>query len=466
MKRCRSALLVLGALVLTAAPAAAGQFQVRILKIGKKTITVVIYQAQSYRRITVADLADARLAGQLVCLEGKLKSSGTSGVRLFGTSHKFKVSAGGLFKKFVSGDNVWLGGRAVRSGPRLTFSITVAVKLKTDLVLFEERFKAAVKAGDWRRLLGLAAWIDKSKGHPKIPFAEYRRYRACKGRAISKACSVAESAFKGTNAKGYAELGVELLKLGADSNLAYRYLRRAADIDPELEIAAKELSKAKAGFVRCRGRWVTAEEKKQLVAAEEEQSAKKEAAIRVREERRAEEAVSGAVACAGDAVEMETALASSRGAEVGTRLASEVERASAPRLARRALFLVASLPAKEQAKPLAVAMRSAEPQIRIAALKLAAARGDLAARKLLASAASGDSSEEVTDLACKLLADAADADAIATLIGLVGSAGKHRSRAAVEQLQKATEQKDRYTPAEWRVWWKKNKGSFPPGPKK
>jgi len=466
MNRFRGTLLGLAAVSALAAPCLGAQFQIREIKVGQKRITVMIHRGQSYRKIEVEDLEDMRLGGQLVCLEGKLKSSGAKGVKLFGTDRVFKYSSPELFRKLVPGDNVWVGGRASREGDNLSFLIAVVVKLKTDLELFEERFKAAGEAGDWERLLELASWIAKSKDYnPKIAFDEHRRYRMCKSRAISKACVSAERAFKDKNALGYTRLAAELLRLGADREVAYGYLRRAARIDPDHESAAKRL--AAAGFLKWHGRWVTREDKKQLEIAEQKRLRQKLVAARARVGRRRDEAVLGARNHARDVIEMESSLASAKPEELAMRLASEIERASGPRLGRRALALAASLPAARQDKAIAAALKSSESETRIAALELVSCRRDLAARKALVRLATADSSEEVTELACAQLARAGDAQALATLVGMVPVVkGKEfRSRAAVEALRKATGQ-DRYTEAEWSIWWKANKASYPPGPSK
>ncbi len=463
MSRCRIGFLVVLASCLLVPSALAGQFQVREIKVGDKKIMVMIYSGQSYRKLRFSDLSDRRLARQLVCLEGKLKSSGGSGVRLFGTDHEFKHESLELFGKLVPGDNVWIGGKLERTRTKLNFNISVVVKLKTDLELFEKRFKAASEAGDWKYLLELADWIDKSKDYnPKIAFDEHRRYRTCKIKAINKACLSAEAVFKESDAIGYANLAVELLNLGADRDVAYRYFRRAAAIDPELEAAAKRL--AAAGFLRWHGRWVTREEKKKLEAAEQLEVSRRVAEIKAREDRRSDEAVLGARNHARDVIEIETVLAALRGVDAAARMTSEIERASEPRLGRRVLALVASLPIKLQAKPIDAAMRSAEPQIRTAALELAASRGDLAGRKVVAQAARKDSSREVTELACERLGKAGDVDAMAVLISLVDSEKDFRSRVAVDVLRKVTRE-DRFTKVEWAIWWKRNKASFPPGPK-
>jgi HEAT repeats len=461
--RCRIGFLAVLASCLLAPAALAGQFQVREIKVGDKRITVMIYGGQSYRKLRFSDLNNRRLAKQLVCLEGKLKSAGGAGVRLFGTDHQFKHESLELFRKLVPGDNVWIGGKMERTRTKLNFSIAVVVKLKTDLELFEKRFKVAGKAGDWKFLLELADWIDKSKDYnPKIAFDEHRRYRTCKTRAINKACLSAEAAFKEADAIGYANLAIELLKLGADRDMAYRYFRRAAAIDPELEAAAKRL--AAAGFLRWHGKWVTREEKKKLAAAELVAVSNRVSELKAREDRRSDEAVLGARNHARDVIEVETALAALRGAEAAARMTSEIEKASEPRLGRRVLALVASLPVKLQAGPIAAAMRSAQPQIRAAALELAASRQDLAARKTVVQAARKDSSREVIKLACEQLGKAGDVDAMALLVSLVGAEKDFRSRLAVEVLRKTTRE-DRFTKAEWAIWWKRNKASFPPGPK-
>jgi hypothetical protein len=464
MNPCRTLLLSLTATLLLAAPCAAGQFQVREIKVGEQKITVVIYKGQSYRRVTFDDFTDARLVNQLVCMEGKLKKTLADRVLIFGSKHRFKAGSPELFRKLVPGDNVWIGGRLARSGVKLVFNISVAVKLKTDLELFEERFKAAGKEGDWKRLLELAAWIDKSKDYnPKIDFAKHRRYRTCKSRAIAKACTSAEKEFGDKNAVGYADLAKRILKLGADRELAYGYMRRAASIDPELVVAVEGLSAA--GFVKWRGLWVTKEEKKRLAAEEREYLTKRVATVKARRERRGESAVMGAVNYARDLTEMERSLAPLKGAEAAERLASEIERAAGPRLGRRALALAAALPVKLQKKPIGAAMRSTDAQVRIAALELVSVRKDLAARKILVTAAGGDGSEEVTELACNRLAAAADAHAIEALVGLVESTKKFRARAAVQALRRITGQ-DRFTKAEWDKWWSANKRSYPPGPTK
>ncbi len=466
MISCRSVLLALITVAALAATSFAGQFQVREIKVGEKRITVMIFRGQSYRKIEVGDLSDMRLAGQLVCLEGKLKSAGAKGARLFGTDRVFKYSSPELFRKLVPGDNVWVGGRVSRKGTKLEFLISVTVKLKTDLELFEERFKAAGAAGDWKRLLELASWIAKSKDYnPKIAFDEHRRYRTCKARAISKACVSAERAFKDEDAVGYTRLAAELLHLGASRETAYGYLRRAAKIDPDQESAAKRL--AAAGFLKWHGQWVTREAKKELEIAEQKRLRQKLLSARAREARRGDAAVLGGKNHARDVIEMELTLASIKADESSARLASEIERASGPRLGRRALALAAALPVKMQAKPVAAALRSSEPQIRIAALELVACRKDLAARKALVQLAAADSSAEVTEIACAQLAKAGDVQALATLIGMVRVVkGKEfRSRAAVDSLRKATGQ-DRYTEAEWGIWWTTNKSSYPPGPSK
>ena len=172
----RIGFLVLLAACALAPSALAGQFQVREIKVGDKKITVMIYRGQSYRKIRFGDLSDRSLSKQLVCLEGKLKAAGGAGARLFGTDHQFKHESLELFKKLVPGDNVWIGGKMEKTRVKLVFNISVVVKLKTDLELFEVRFKAAGKAGDGKRLLELADWLDKSKDYnPKIAFDEHRR---------------------------------------------------------------------------------------------------------------------------------------------------------------------------------------------------------------------------------------------------------------------------------------------------
>ncbi len=464
MNRVKSALLSAGAFLLLAGAAASGEFQVREIKVGEKIITVMIFQGQSYRRITFDDLTDAKLTGQLVCVEGKMESTGTGVVHLYGTDHRFAYSVPDMFKKYSPGDNVWLGGRLEKSGRELGFKVSTAVKLKSDLALFEERFKAATEVGEWRRLIDLAEWISKSKEYnTKIAYDDHRRYRTCKARAISKACACAERTFKDENARGYADLAYELIRLGADQETAFNYLRRAARIDPELQKATSKL--AEAGFVRYRGLWVTKAEKKQKETKEKEWLRRRVVEDRQREERRTQTAISSAINYAKDVAELESAMAPLKGKEAAERLASSIERAAGPRLARRALFLSAALAPEVQTKPIVVAARSADPQVRCAALELASTRRDLAARNVILEAARTDTSEEVTAKGCGLLAAAADADALAALVELVGSEPEFRVRAAVEALRDATNE-DRFTEAEWKLWWKRNKASFPAGPKK
>jgi hypothetical protein len=449
-------------LLATAAAASSAEFQVREIKVGDQTITVVIFRGQSYRKIVPGDLTDTRLANQLICLEGKVKTLGGGTVRLYGGEEEYKLSSPDLVKGYAPGDNIWLGGRAKGSGTRLEFEVTLAVKLKSDLELFEERYKEAAEKGDWKQLLELAAWIDKSKDYnTQIDFEEHRRYRNCHARAVSKACECARASFKESNAEGYVELAVRLLKLGADAQLAHQYLQIAAGINPELQQAARMLSEA--GFHRHRGRWVTAADKKRLEAVEEDRERARLASRKARRDRRMQDAVGGVANYSRDVMEMESAVAGLKGAEYAARLASEVERAADVRLARRALFLAAALEPRGQAAPIAAAMRSAEPQVRVAALELVATRKDLAARKVIAEAARSDSSEEVAELACKLLAAAADVPALEALIGLVEDEKEFRARAAVEALRAGTRE-DLYTLAEWQGWWKKHKASFPAGP--
>jgi hypothetical protein len=210
---------------------------------------------------------------------------------------------------------------------------------------------------------------------------------------------------------------------------------------------------------------VTKAEKKQKEAKEKERLRRRLVEVREREERRTQEAISGAINYAKDVAEFESAMAQLRGREAAERLASSIERAAGPRLARRALFLSAALAPEMQTKPIVVAMRSANPQVRCAALELASTRRDLAARKVILEAARTDTSEEVAARGCSLLAAAADADALAALVELVGSEPEFRARAAVEALRDATNE-DRFTEAEWKLWWNRNKASFPAGPKK
>ncbi|MHC4917000.1 MAG: hypothetical protein ACYTGB_16090 [Planctomycetota bacterium] len=464
MNRLKWALLFAAAVLILGGAAAAGEFQVREIKVGDKTITVMIYQGQSYRRIDFKSLTDAKLTGQLVCIEGKMESSGTGVLRLYGTDHRFLHSVADMFKKYSPGDNVWLGGRLEKSGRELEFKISVAVKLKSDLALFEERFKVASEVGEWRRLIDLAEWISKSKDYnTKIAYDDHRRYRTCKSRAIAKACACAERAFKNENAAGYADLAYELIRLGADQETAFSYLRRAAHLDPELQKATSKLSEA--GYVRFRGLWVTKADKAKKEAAEKERLRRRLEEVRDREERRVQDAISGAINYAADAADLEAAVALLKGKGASERLVSSIERAAGPRLARRALLLTAALPAQLQDRPIAVAMRSAEPQVRCAALELAATRKDLAARKVILEAARSDTSAEVTEKGCRLLAAAADADALEALVKLVGSETAFRSRAAIDALRDATDE-DRFTEPEWGLWWKRNKASFPAGPTK
>jgi hypothetical protein len=164
-----------------------------------------------------------------------------------------------------------------------------------------------------------------------------------------------------------------------------------------------------------------------------------------------------------DAGELEAGVAGLSGEEAARRLASDIERAGDSRLARRALFLAFGLSAGLQAEPLAAALRSAEAQTRLAAVELASARKDLDGRKVVGEAARRDSAEEVAELACRLLAAAADSDAMSRLVELMGSDKEWRVRAAGEALRAVTKE-ERYTKAEWDLWWVRNKAAYPAGP--
>ena len=465
MKTARALLLAAALLAPAAGLRAAEEFKYSKIKVGDDTVTIVTFRGQSYRAIGFDDLTDLRLAKQLVCLEGKLRSVAGAEFKLWGTDRKLRSGSAELLKKFSPGDNMWLGGRADRVGAGLNFTATVAVKLKSDLELFEERFAAANQERDWEKLLVLGEWIGKSGGYDKdIDFDELRRYNASRKQAISAACSAAEAVFEEKDAAGYCRLAqklIDLTELEADKDLAYVYFRKAADIDPDNATAAKQLSEV--GFVRFRGQWMTEDKKKKLTDEETRKDAERAVARAEQEERRAEGAANGAGLYAREKTEMEAALAALGEADAAVRLAAVLERASGARLGRRALFLAAALSPQHQAAPLAAAMGSSQSQIRTAALETAALRDDLAARKIVAGAAARDSSEEVAELACGLLADAGDRDAVSTLVTLVGAEDGFRSRAAVEALQKATGQ-ERYTPAEWSKWWAANRNAYPPGP--
>lgn len=433
------------------------------LRVGDKLVPVAQYRGQTYRLVEPELLGrDPNLPGQLVCVEGKLKDVHAHDFGLYGTDLRPALGPANLLKGLEPGNNLWIGGKLERSGNELIFTAQVAVKLKTDPELFEDRFAAAQKAADWERMLDLAGWINRSKSYnPKISYEEDRQYRACRDRAVLAARTAAEAAFRDADAAGYSRLAGRLAELGVEREVVWRYWRRAAWLDPEQAAAAAKL--AEAGFVRWRGLWVTREDKARLEAVEEGRALRLREERAGREKRRLEEAVSGAPLYARGAAELETALAALPAPEAAARLASEIQTAVSARLGRRELVLVAALPVRQQAAPLAAAMKSAEPEIRLAALELAAARGDAAARRLVAEAAAGDGAEEVVERACRLLAAAGDAESLERLVGLTGAESEPRARAAVEALRAATGQ-DRFTPIEWRIWWGRNKSAYPAAP--
>ncbi len=427
------------------------------IRIDKQVVTVYTHRGQSYRYTDPEGLADAALAGQLVCVEGKLRDVRGTDFTLFGTDQKLQLAAADALKGFSPGDNVWIGGH-VQDG---VFKAQVAVKLKSDLALFDDRFAAASKAKAWDRMLDLASWISRSATYnPKIAFEEHRRYRASRDRAVTSACALAEAAFKDNDAAGYSRLATRLLDLEVDRELVWRYFRLAAAIDPDQDLAARRL--AEAGFIRWHGLWLTREQKAEREADETRRLTKIHEMEAARQQRRTEEAVSGAALTARESAELETSLTALPPADAAARLASTLERTSSPRLGRRVLFLTAALPPQQQTQPLAAALRSREPEIRCAALELAASRNDSAARKLILAALSDDS-DEVVDLACSLLASAGDTQALGALVGLTASDKDFRARAAVDVLRGTTNQ-DRWTPVEWRLWWNKNKAAYPAPP--
>jgi len=451
--------VLLGLSALPAAAAAGEDPEPSQIRIENQVVTVYTFRGQSYRYAEPDGLGDAALAGQLVCLEGKLREIRGSEFSLHGTERKLQLGTGEVLKGFSPGDNLWVGGRAGAGG----LTAQVAVKLKSDLALFDERFAAAAKEKSWEKMLDLAGWIGRAATYnSNITIDEHRRYRACRDRAVTEASAAAEAVFGDADAGGYSRLALRLLDLGIEREVAWRYFRKAAAIDPEQETASRKLSEA--GLLRWHGQWLTREQKEEREGEELRRVARARELAAAREQRRAEEAASGAAVYSREAAEVESALAALPAADAATRLASTLERASSPRLGRRTIFLAAALPAKLQGAPLAAALRSGEPEVRAAALELAATRSDLAGRKLLAEAAAGDSSDEVVALACKLLATAGDEDALEKLVELVASDKDFRARAAVEALQKITAQ-DRWTAVEWRLWWKKNKSAYPTGPK-
>jgi hypothetical protein len=455
------ALLVVCGL-LAAAPARAGELERQQIRVGDLVITVVVHAGQTYRLVTPGNLGDAKLLGQLVCLEGKIKDLDENRVRLFDLDSWIPVS-GNVLARCVPGDNVWLGGKLARDGEgRNVLTITAAVQLKSDLALFEDRFAAMSATAEWGRLLDLAEWISRSREYnPKISFDEHRRYRSCVSRAVNRACAAAEAAFGETDAAGYVELAAQLKRVGADAELYLRYLKRAAAIDPDNPAAIRRL--AELGMVRFRGQWLAPEQKKRLEAEEKERLARRAAEVKALTERRLAEAINGAASAALDIAEMETAAAGLRGQDLAARLASEIERAAGPRQINHALFLASWLPRQLQAAPMEAALRSADPLARLAALEMAGARGDRQAREWIVRTAGRESSEEVAGLACGLLGEAADAPAIEALIALVDGPREAGSRAAIAALYQATKE-ERYTRAEWDAWWKRNRAAFPAGP--
>jgi|GEM_PF-2891550 len=441
-----------------AKPAEAAKLESSQIRVDNQLVTVFTYAGQTYRQTTPEGLADPLLVGQLVCIEGKLRDIRGTGFSLFGTDQKFQAINGDVFKGFAPGDNVWLGGRA-KAG---SLTAHVAVKLKSDLILFDDRFAAANTDKSWEKMLDLAAWISRSATYnPGITFEEHRRYRACRDRAVVAACSLAEAAFQQTDAAGYSRLAMRLFDLDIDREIVWRYLRQAATIDPEQELATRKL--AEAGFLRWQGHWLTREQKNEQ-EAEASRRATRNADLRTeRQRRRSEEAASGVALYSREAAELEAAISSLPPADCAIRLASSLERASSPRLARKILLLTAGLPSKLQGQPLAAAFSLRDPEVRCAAIELASTRNDRPARALIMQAAATDSSDEVVELACRILASAADAPSMQTLVELTAAEKEFRARAAVSALQTATNQ-DRWTPAEWRIWWSRNKTSYPQGP--
>jgi hypothetical protein len=429
------------------------------IRIDNQVVTVYTYSGQSYRFTTPDALAAPAIAGQLVCLEGKLREVRGTDFTLYGTDRKFQATTPEVLKGVAAGDNVWIGGRVTSA----SLAAHVVVKLKSDLALFDDRFAAASTEKSWEKMLDLAAWISRSKAYnPGIAFEELRRYRATRDRAVVAACSMAEAAFQESDAAGYSRLAARLLDLDLDNReIVWRYFRQAALLDPDQELACRKL--AEAGYLRWHGQWLTRAEKQEREVDEAARAARTATAKTARQLRRAEEAASGTAAYTRESAELETAIASLPPADAALRLATALERASSPRLGRRIIFLIAGLPLRHQADPLAAALASREPEVRCAALEFAATRNDLPARNMIAQAAAADSTAEVVELACQLLAAAGDGHAVGKLVELTASDKEFRSSTAVEVLQKVTSQ-DRWTPVEWRIWWNRNKSAYPPGP--
>jgi len=243
------------------------EFTTRDIERGEESYTLVSYRGGRDRRlIEVSDLrgvvvGSAQLSELPVCVEGKFDRPVKEKVfRLMGSDRQFLVADGARIANLMSGDNLWIGGiaRLMPGGQSCYVAVENIVTLGGDVELFNERCARYARARDWRRLLGLARWIETSgKLVESTTVVDNDLYRSLKLRALRQALRIREKGLAADDVDGRFEVARmyrELLGRTGDLKAA-EHLRRVMELDPGHKRAAEELGAM--GFVMHNGAWMT-----------------------------------------------------------------------------------------------------------------------------------------------------------------------------------------------------------------
>jgi len=461
------------------APPAAGQgageadFTSRDIDRGEESYTLISYKGGRDRRlIEVSDLhgvtvGSAQLSELPVCVEGKFDRVLKEKVfRLMGSDRQFLVADGALIAGLMSGDNLWIGGIAklMPGGQSSYVAVEIIVTLGGDLEIFNERCARFVRARNWRRLLGLARWIETSgKLVESTTVVDHDLYKSLKSRALRQALRIREKGLAAKDVKGRFEVARmyrDLLGRTGDLKAA-EHLRRVLELDPGHEQAAGELEAM--GYVVHDGTWMTRAEHAELLENER----------RERDAARAVATPAGDGDGDGDAVEPERAAPSKLATTGRMRRLLEVDleardgndallalAAGLPEedepVARRIVWLLANAGGDAGPEGLLRGLRSRSPTVR---KDVADALAWCGCVPDLAGMIPGESEAEVRSHAVSALGGIRTRESVGALVGLldIGDIGT-RDRIG-EALARSTGQ-SHSAPDAWRRWWEENGESF------